>query len=90
MLSRINEKLTEEKQLQARQVENFTSTVSHEMRTPIASVLFFATRLNEFFLVLCAACQAHQKVADAKHYLNLIISQLRLTQSFVDDLTDLR
>ena len=37
----INEKHIQERQHIAKQAENFTSTVSHEMRTPLATILFF-------------------------------------------------
>ena len=37
----MKEKMTAEKVQQAKNAENFTSTVSHEMRTPLGSMLFF-------------------------------------------------
>ena len=41
-----------EKEHKAKQVESFSSTVSHELQTPISSILFFIERINEF-LVIC-------------------------------------
>ena len=39
--SKIIELQQQEKIIQARQTATFTSTLSHEMRTPLGSVLFF-------------------------------------------------
>ena len=51
--SRINEVALEEVAQQAQLSENFTQTVSHEMKTPLASILFFVKALqrlvNEVF-----------------------------------------
>ena len=39
--SRVEKMRTQEYQQQAQQAESYTATMSHEMRTPIASALFF-------------------------------------------------
>ena len=39
-----------QKLLQVQQQQNFTSTVSHEMRTPLGSVQFFIVRLQTAIL----------------------------------------
>ena len=43
---KINQKLLNikdrEEKVERRQAENFSSTVSHEMRTPLGSILYFA------------------------------------------------
>ena len=36
----LREKIAAEKEQQAKTAENFTSTVSHEMRTPLGSIIF--------------------------------------------------
>lgn len=36
----LREKMAAEKEQQAKTAENFTSTVSHEMRTPLGSIIF--------------------------------------------------
>ena len=61
----IKNKKLEEAQFIARQTENFTATVSHEMKTPIDSVLFFSNRLHAFFNVLCSLCIALPQVKQA-------------------------
>ena len=38
--TKLNEKMAAEKEQQAKIAENFTSTVSHEMRTPLGSIIF--------------------------------------------------
>ena len=44
--TKLNEKITAEKVQQAKHAENFTSTVSHEMRTPLGSMLFFISLIE--------------------------------------------
>ena len=40
----------------AKQAENFTSTVSHEMQTPLGSILFFIGQLEKIIDSLAAHC----------------------------------
>jgi signal transduction histidine kinase len=68
----------------ARQTESFTSTVSHEMRTPIGTVIFFLTQV----------IQALETIQESSpmiiRYLQLSLSQLEFMLSFVEDLLDFR
>ena len=79
----IVEKQSSEKTHIARQTESFTSTVSHEMRTPIGTAIFFVTRA----LSMLPFAQIDPQIVK---FLKLVISQLTFMQSFVEDLLDLR
>ena len=74
----------QEKKQQREQAENFTSTVGHEMRTPLASILYFIKLLMQMFPGGLAAYPKHQK------YFKLVVAQIQLIQTFVDDLLDIR
>ena len=47
--NRILKMQNQEKKMQKDHSENFTSTVGHEMRTPLASILYFVKLLMEMF-----------------------------------------
>ena len=47
--------------MQKEQSENFTSTVGHEMRTPLASILYFIKLLMQLFPGGLASYPKHQK-----------------------------
>ena len=74
----------QEKRTQMQQTENFTSTVSHEMRTPLASILYFIKLIMQYYP------GGVQLDENAFKYFKLIIAQVTLMQTFVDDLLDLR
>ena len=44
----INEKFLQEKQLRAKYAESYTANVNHEMRTPLATILFFLAYVIKF------------------------------------------
>ena len=67
--------------------ENLTSTVSHEMQTPLSSILFFIAQLEIFIAKLI---EMGQPADQAIKFLHLIKSQLMLMQTFVSDLLDMR
>ena len=67
-----------------RQTESFTATVSHEMRTPIATSIFFIAMIVKF------VTEVPKINSQVFHYLNLVESQLNFLLTFVDDLLDLR
>ena len=67
-------------------MDSYTSTVSHEMRTPLGTSLFF---LQQIISMLAEVPQEHISPT-VDHYMKLIIGQLNFMQSFVDDLLDLR
>ena len=67
-------------------MDSYTSTVSHEMRTPLGTSLFF---LQQIISMLAEVPQEHINPT-VDHYMKLIIGQLNFMQSFVDDLLDLR
>ena len=46
--SRLRAKHAQEKEQKAQHAENFQSTVSHEMRTPLESILFFVRQVQIF------------------------------------------
>ena len=86
-LSNINNKLYKEKDELAKQIESYSSTVSHEMRTPIASVMFFIKYIIDFVMELPEKSVKRDR---SLRYLLLIDSQLQLMQNFVSDLLDLK
>ena len=57
------------------------------MRTPLGTILFFLERLLTFMLELR---MNKKKKEDLLRYIHLAISQVKLLQSFVNDLLDLR
>ena len=65
----------------------FTSTVSHEMRTPIATMIFFLKLILDMF-------NAHSfdvtKIPEQVKYCNYVMHQSELLSSYVEDLLDLR
>ena len=44
----MNERLLQEKELQAKHAESYSANVNHEMRTPLASILFFLPYIMKF------------------------------------------
>jgi len=88
--ARLQERFLQEKQEAARQAENFTSTVSHEMRTPLGNILFFLKLVLNFLGSLPLSLDFAIEVSAHKKYLNLSIQQVLLMQSFVDDLLDMK
>ena len=77
----------------ARQSECLTATVSHEMRTPLGTSLFFIQMLIKMLQKSNASGQAERSESDSEkalHYLQLVQSQLNFIMSFVNDLLDLR
>ena len=69
--------------IKQQQIENFNSTVSHEMRTPLGTSQFFLTQVID-------ALNSADIDPQVLHYLQLIMSQLTFMKSFVEDLLDMR
>mgnify|MGYP000926486766 CR=1 FL=1 len=98
--SRTISKRNLEKEQQEQQAENFQSTVNHELRTPIASILFFIRQIQQFVKTLiemdipgedgASRLKFSRDVASAEKYLNLATSQLLLMQTFINDLLDVK
>jgi signal transduction histidine kinase len=88
---KINDKLNrmqqKEKELMAIQTESFTSTVSHEMRTPISTLLFFVRLIMNIF---DKTPFVEGSIPQCVNYCTIMMSQLELLQSFIEDLLDLR
>ena len=55
--------------------------MSHEMRTPLATAIFF---LSQLIMIL------QNPSSQVSRYMSLMMSQLTLVQSFVEDLLDMR
>ena len=83
--ARLQQMIHLEERANAQQTESFTQTLSHEMRTPLASTLFFLRQVLQMTLPLPTG-----ESAQASKYLQFMLSQLTLTMSFVEDLLDLR
>ena len=71
----------------ASQTESFTSTVSHEMRTPIQTMLFM---LGLLLKILQAVPMDPNDIKNAINYCTIITTQTELLSTFVEDLLDLR
>ena len=81
-------RMQEHEKEQARiQAESFTSTVSHEMRTPIETMLFMMNMLISFFQQPSLEVGNVPKCID---YCTMIMSQLEFLLSFVEDLLNLQ
>lgn len=76
----------QEKEQTRIQTESFTSTVSHEMRTPIQTMLFMMQMLISFFQKPIEV----SNVPNCINYCTIMMSQLEFLLSFVEDLLDLR
>mmetsp|Transcript_25398 Transcript_25398/g.31784 ORF Transcript_25398/g.31784 Transcript_25398/m.31784 type:complete len:85 (+) Transcript_25398:1206-1460(+) len=75
--SRIGEKRLMEEQLRAQQAESYTATLSHEMRTPLASIMFFLDFILKFITRISVFTEAplpnHSNDCErALKYINLI------------------
>ena len=84
-----------QKLLQAQQQQNFTSTVSHEMRTPLGSVQFFIKRLQTLIMkeraqYVFSDGTTSENTKNIDKYFNMILAQIILVQTFVDDLLDIK
>ena len=72
--------------MQRLQAESYTATISHEMRTPLGSVLFF------LHMIISLLMDRYRDTAffDIEKYLSMIEGQLTLMQTFVSDLIDIK
>ena len=76
---RTESKLLEEKN-KTQSLESYTSTISHEFRTPLGTSLMFLERL-----------QADSSLSESSfHIINLIISHMNLLLSLVNDVLDIK
>ena len=64
------------------------SIVTHEMRTPLLSAIFFLKQLIQ--LLTCMQFEADLAIPRAQKYCNLMMSQLVFVSSFADDLLDIK
>ena len=79
----IQQSMVKEEKDRIKQMENLTSTVSHEMRTPLSAV-------SSFINMLLEEENDEMDRKEVKRILNLIKYQLRMLLCFVNDLLDLR
>ena len=88
---RVREKLYRMKRQEdyqlSQQIESFTSTISHELRTPIMTVLFFLQRVMS---IITANPFDSSKLREAARFCDLVVCSVELMQCFVGDLLDLR
>ena len=89
--NKVDEKLSHLERQEKKQLNNtresLTSTVSHEMRTPIGSMMFF---VSEIIDCLERVPNPTQDILEAIKFCKLVMSLLNFLMSFVDDLIDLR
>ena len=76
-----------EQYLKQQQAESFTSMISHEMRAPLLSMIYF---LEQIMSILIASRPACESLAQAKHYNDIMMSQFSFIESFIQDLINLR
>lgn len=69
------------------QTQNFSSTLSHEMRTPLYTIIFFLEQIIQLFGKLNVFGKEAEQI---KLYCSLITNQLNFVLSFVEDLLDLQ
>lgn len=80
-------KLQEQKQ-QSLQAQSYQSTISHELRTPILSVILL---LQQIIAILTAAsAPSAEKLAQACKNAKMMHGQLSMMQSFIEDLLNLQ
>ena len=77
----------QEQYLKQQQAENFTSMISHEMRAPLLSMIYF---LEQIMSILIASRPARESLAQAKHFNDIMMSQFSFIDSFIEDLINLR
>ena len=68
------------------QAENFTSVITHEMRTPILTIIFFLQRVMS---MLGEDKLDKSMIEECKRYCAMTLNQLEFLNSFVVDLLDL-
>ena len=89
--NKVDEKLSHLERQEKKQLNNtresLTSTVSHEMRTPIGSMMFF---VSEIIDCLERVPNPTPDILEAIKFCKLVMSLLNFLMSFVDDLIDLR
>ena len=73
------ESLVLQEKNKTQQLENYTSTISHEFRTPLGTSLMFLENLMQFNLG-----------EDALSLINLVVSQLNLLLCLVNDVLDIK
>ena len=64
-------------------MQNITSTVSHEMRTPLGTI-------QQFVMLLMTLGPSAVDRKQAKHFLHLIKYQVSMLLGYVNDLLDLK
>ena len=80
----------EEKQV-LRQAETLTSMVSHELQTPILTIIFFIRQILAILNMMDQQDpQMQLQQQQSVQYCEIVLCQLELTNIFVHDLLDLR
>ena len=88
IMDKIEQIVHQEERVKSQQSETFTSSVSHEMRTPLNSTIFF---LKQIMAMLAASKNLPKEfVTEALKLCGFMMSQLTFTTTFVDDLLDMK
>ena len=86
-----NERRAYEKQQHERHVANYSLLMNHELSKPLTSSFFFSEQVLEFAKALKGPFRGGQGAKDQSiKYIEMIQSQLLLTQSFIHNMTDLQ
>ena len=72
-----------EEEVRFSNMQNITSTVSHEMRTPLGTI-------QQFVMLLMTLGPSAVDRKQAKHFLHLIKYQVSMLLGYVNDLLDLK
>ena len=66
--------------------EIYTSTIGHELRTPMLSNLFL---VQQMIKIVSERFPTAHNLAQARKYGDLIVAQIHLMETFIDDLLNL-
>ena len=79
--------MLQEERVKRQQAEVFSSSISHEIRTPLNSILFFLNLVKKILLKFPQL--PNEFTTEVTKYINLSMSQLTFSLTFVDDVLDL-
>ena len=87
-------KKRKEQEARAKQAESYTAMISHEMATPLGTIIFFLNFIGSYLRSIedksPIVSKKETKQQRAIKYVALIHSQLQVMQGFCNDLLDLR
>ena len=70
------------------QRENFTSTISHELRTPVETIMMFMTLIISSLQEI--AGELEPRVQEVIEYCKLSVNMLHFVNSFIEEMLDIK